>query len=125
MKKIILTICILLIPSCTAVNKYIEQSDISSITQEEEKTEYNADGVPISKEKKTITFNKETNTSSSQEVVENAKENWIQKLWTEIKAKVNYIVSIFVLCLVVFLFTKFKVWSTIGKFIMFVNEKFK
>jgi hypothetical protein len=125
MKKIILTICILLIPSCTAVNKYIEQSDISSITQEEEKTEYNADGVPISKEKKTITFNKETNTSSSQEVVENAKENWIQKLWTEIKAKVNYIVSIFIFCLVVFLFTKFKVWSTIGKFIMFVNEKFK
>jgi hypothetical protein len=125
MKKIILTIFILLIPSCTAVNKYIEQSDISSITQEEEKTEYNADGVPISKEKKTITFNKETNTSSSQEVVENAKENWIQKLWTEVKAKVNYIVSIFVLCLVVFLFTKFKVWSTIGKFIMFVNEKFK
>jgi len=125
MKKIILTICILLIPSCTAVNKYIEQSDISSITQEEEKTEYNADGVPISKEKKTITFNKETNTSSSQEVVENPKENWIQKLWTEIKAKVNYIVSIFIFCLVVFLFTKFKVWSTIGKFIMFVNEKFK
>ena len=125
MKKIILTICILLIPSCTAVNKYIEQSDISSITQEEEKTEYNADGVPISKEKKTTTFNKETNTSSSQEVVENPKENWIQKLWTEIKAKVNYIVSIFIFCLVVFLFTKFKVWSTIGKFIMFVNEKFK
>ncbi len=125
MKKILLTICILLIPSCTAVNKYIEQSDISSITQEEEKTEYNADGVPISKEKKTTTFNKETNTSSSQEVVENAKENWIQKLWTEVKAKVNYIVSIFVLCLVVFLFTKFKVWSTIRKFIMFVNEKFK
>ena len=125
MKKILLTICILLIPSCTAVNKYIEQSDISSITQEEEKTEYNADGVPISKEKKTITFNKETNTSSSQEVVENPKENWIQKLWTEIKAKVNYIVSIFIFCLVVFLFTKFKVWSTIGKFIMFVNGKFK
>ncbi len=124
MKKLFITILILFC-SCTNLNKYLEQSDISSITQEEEKTEYNADGVPISKEKKTTTFNKETNTSSSQEVVENAKENWIQKLWTEVKAKVNYIVSIFVLCLVVFLFTKFKVWSTIGKFIMFVKERFK
>lgn len=127
MKKILLTILILLIPSCTAINKYLEQSNISSIEQSHEITTYDPiTGNPIRTENTNTTYNTESNTTKTETVVtDNVKENWIQKLWKEVKAKVNYIISVLIFCTIVFLFTKFKIWNYIGKFIMFINEKFK
>lgn len=127
MKKILLTILILLIPSCTAINKYLESSTISSIEQSHEITTYDPiTGNPIRTENTNTTYNTESNTTKIETVVtDNVKENWLQKLWKEVKAKVNYIISILIIGLIVFLFTKFKIWNYIGKFIMYVNDKFK
>ena len=127
MKRILLTIFILLITSCTAINKYLESSNISSIEQSHEITTFDPiTGNPIRTESTSTTYNAETKTVTTETVVtENVKENWFTKVLKSIQDKINYIISVALILTALFLFVKFNGIKYVREFISKFRKQIK